>query len=296
MTTLRVLLVAFLLACGQAHAQGAASSEEISFWETVRDSKNAAELQAYLDQYPNGRFAVLARARLAALNQKPPAQPAAPPRPQAAPVVAVPLAILPAGSRMPQVGDTWTYRLAYVKRWGAPLPTPSVRTHVVRVDSASESEIVDHVLVDGEAASSAKHAMGSYFVTQGVSVFAPYLVDFSDLSRAARLANVSVFDGACRSTHACSASARVVGTETVQVAAGSFNAIRIVVEQNWRPGPGANALGQFQMAQMNGGRTLHIWYVPQVKRAVKISSRHTVGDVTPVDTHFDLELVSYQVK
>ena len=46
---------------------GPATSVEISFWESVRDSKNPAELQAYLDQFPNGVFAPLAKARLAAL-------------------------------------------------------------------------------------------------------------------------------------------------------------------------------------------------------------------------------------
>ncbi|HXU42040.1 MAG TPA: hypothetical protein VN675_06935 [Burkholderiales bacterium] len=292
MNRLRLFLVALLLACGQAHAQQPANAEEIAFWESVRDSKNAAELQAYLDQYPNGRFAVLAKARIAALSGKPAVQPQA--KPAAAPVAAARPA--PTGGRMPQVGDTWTYRLAYVKRWGQPLPTPAVRTHVVKVDSASEAEIVDQVLVDGEAASAARHAKGNYFVTQGVSVFAPYLADFSDLPRSGSLGSVSVFDGTCRSTHACTATARVMGTETVKVAAGTFTATRIQVEQSWRPGPSAVSLGQFQMAQMNGGRTLNIWYAPEVKRVVKVSSRHVVGDIVPVDTHFDLELTSYQLK
>ncbi|HUQ26827.1 MAG TPA: hypothetical protein VM140_14270 [Burkholderiales bacterium] len=44
------------------------SSAEVSFWESVRNSKNPEELQAYLDLYPNGSFAALARSRLAALG------------------------------------------------------------------------------------------------------------------------------------------------------------------------------------------------------------------------------------
>ena len=52
-------------------ASGADSLAEVSFWESVRASTNPAELQAYLDQYPNGRFAVLARSRLAALGVAP---------------------------------------------------------------------------------------------------------------------------------------------------------------------------------------------------------------------------------
>jgi len=47
---------------------------------------------------------------------------------------------------------------------------------------------------------------------------------------------------------------------------------------------------------MNGGRILTIWYAPEIKRAVKYSSRITVGDIPPIDGDFDLELVSYQLK
>ena len=40
------------------------------FWESVKDSRNPAEYRAYLGQFPNGIFASLARARLAALGDK----------------------------------------------------------------------------------------------------------------------------------------------------------------------------------------------------------------------------------
>ena len=39
------------------------------FWESVKDSANAADFEAYLSHYPQGRFALLARNRLAALQQ-----------------------------------------------------------------------------------------------------------------------------------------------------------------------------------------------------------------------------------
>jgi hypothetical protein len=35
---------------------------ELQFWATVKDSKDPATLQLYLDQYPNGTFAALAKA------------------------------------------------------------------------------------------------------------------------------------------------------------------------------------------------------------------------------------------
>ncbi|QUN27379.1 formylglycine-generating enzyme family protein [Cupriavidus sp. KK10] len=59
---------------------------ELSFWESIKNSNYAGDYEAYLKQYPNGRFAVLARARLerlAASASAPKAQapaPAPPPR------------------------------------------------------------------------------------------------------------------------------------------------------------------------------------------------------------------------
>jgi len=39
---------------------------ELSYWESVKDSRNPDELKAYLEQYPDGRFAELAKTRLKA--------------------------------------------------------------------------------------------------------------------------------------------------------------------------------------------------------------------------------------
>jgi len=51
-------------------AQGA--SPEVVFWESVRDSENPAEIEAYLKAYPNGQFAPLARIRLDKLKRSTP--------------------------------------------------------------------------------------------------------------------------------------------------------------------------------------------------------------------------------
>ncbi|XZR53981.1 formylglycine-generating enzyme family protein [Cupriavidus oxalaticus] len=60
---------------------------ELSFWESIKNSNYASDYEAYLKQYPNGRFAVLAKARLERLRASAPApapkaqqQPAPPPR------------------------------------------------------------------------------------------------------------------------------------------------------------------------------------------------------------------------
>ncbi len=55
---------------------------ELAFWESVKDSSDQAMFRAYLDKYPNGDFAALARARVAALATIP--APALPRGPQPA--------------------------------------------------------------------------------------------------------------------------------------------------------------------------------------------------------------------
>ncbi len=46
----------------------AASAEELVFWQSIADSTNPAEFEAYVAQFPNGVFRSLAEARLAALR------------------------------------------------------------------------------------------------------------------------------------------------------------------------------------------------------------------------------------
>ena len=62
-----------------AHPQAPTADRELAFWESVKDSHDPADFQAYLDQYPGGTFAALARNRLAALQ--PQQQAAATPTP-----------------------------------------------------------------------------------------------------------------------------------------------------------------------------------------------------------------------
>jgi len=44
---------------------------EVAFWETVKDSTDRREIEAYLEQYPEGSFVELARSRLQGLDEKP---------------------------------------------------------------------------------------------------------------------------------------------------------------------------------------------------------------------------------
>jgi hypothetical protein len=59
-----VLGVALFCAVAPSFAQ---DQGEVTFWDSVRESKNPAELKAYLDAYPQGKFVPLARLRLSEL-------------------------------------------------------------------------------------------------------------------------------------------------------------------------------------------------------------------------------------
>ncbi len=51
-----------------APAQPTTADREALFWDSIKGSADPADFHAYLDQYPKGTFAALARNRLAALN------------------------------------------------------------------------------------------------------------------------------------------------------------------------------------------------------------------------------------
>jgi len=194
-------------------------------------------------------------------------------------------------AQRPRPGDTWTYRVTYRSRRGQPAPTPSQRTHVIKVSSVSSSEILDRLVVDDVQESDAAHKEGAYLLTQGVSVFSPYYVAFHDVSKGAPFGEVSILDAPCKETYVCEATASLRGFDAVEVPAGRFVALRIVVEQRWRAGgTPANA------AQMSGNRTLTAWYAPQVKRVVRYWSRSRLGEVLPVDSTFDVDLVKYELQ
>ncbi|GEM_PF-1227825 len=45
------------------------AANDRAFWDSVKDSKNPEELRAYIEQFPNGIFSPLAKARLKALEK-----------------------------------------------------------------------------------------------------------------------------------------------------------------------------------------------------------------------------------
>ena len=52
------------LAVEELAAERVAAQKELLFWESVKDSQDPSDIQAYLDKYPQGEYVVLARNRL----------------------------------------------------------------------------------------------------------------------------------------------------------------------------------------------------------------------------------------
>jgi hypothetical protein len=196
---------------------------------------------------------------------------------------------------MPQSGDTWTYTLSYPRlrgQWGQ--PTRASSSYVVKVASVSEGRIVDQTSIDGGTTIDVTHSSNATLGPQGVSIFSPYLIAARDLPPRGSVGSVSILDQGCKGAQACDASAQVVGPETIDVPAGRFNAVKVLVTQTWRSSGSSSGIANVQ--GLMGGRTLTVWYVPELKRAIKFQSRLTVGDLPPVESNFDLDLQSYQVK
>ena len=74
--------------CAQS-ANGVGSPFELAFWQSVSGSDDPAVYEAYLQQYPAGTFAGLARAKLANLRKVPLGAPAQAPAPAPTPVAQV---------------------------------------------------------------------------------------------------------------------------------------------------------------------------------------------------------------
>jgi formylglycine-generating enzyme required for sulfatase activity len=68
--------------------KNSAEQFELAFWNSIKDSKQVSDYEAYLRTYPKGRFADLARARIQQLKAAPPPAPAT--QQQAAPKPAAP--------------------------------------------------------------------------------------------------------------------------------------------------------------------------------------------------------------
>ncbi len=86
-------------------SESVADEVELEFWRSVKDSEHTDDLWAYLERYPQGTFAELAKSRIERLAKAAPAQPAPP-------SAVAPKAAAPARSRKQVVQDAIGRRLA----------------------------------------------------------------------------------------------------------------------------------------------------------------------------------------
>lgn len=112
----------------------ASDAFELAFWDSIRQSESAADYRAYLEAYPDGRFAPLARARIAALQ--PPTTVASPARaaapspsvandpPAPPPVAATPVATRPQAASPPPAARAPEVPPPLPARKPAPPPEP----------------------------------------------------------------------------------------------------------------------------------------------------------------------------
>ena len=277
------VLLSLALAAGAQTSEVSAETlrVEMVFWESVRNSTDPADFRAYLEQYPNGRFAALARNRLAALEPKPVAP--APAAPAPAPQASVPQSPR-AGPGALAVGDAWTYRL------GGPRSGSLRGIQEVRLASVAPDSIVEEIRSEQGSPLRAEHRRGNYLLAVGnLTVFSPYLIAFGSPPQfGMRFGGIDNLDSrTCNAGWTCSVSGWVAGRDRVVVPAGTFDAIKIEVYQSWSSPSQTNDRGEM------ASRTLTVWYAPEVKRAVKFVSRGTPSSF--IETEFDLELLSYKL-
>jgi hypothetical protein len=254
---------AFVRAAAPAH-DGAAdvdAATELAFWNSVQDSGRAVDLRAYLHQYPRGRFAALAQSRLDALV------PAA--------------AVLAANSRLPQVGDSWRYRVQDQFRLGDVIVT--ARVEEVGPLAIAESRTTS---IDARPRLARVALTPAFSNVPDASVtpaeFAPYLQAAGLIGPALQGAELS--QQVEQATVALRAS--VEGEEDVQVAAGRFRAQKIVLRGQ------AQARGSGRSGVVVTEHRL--WYASQAKRIVKHEITTTVGGTLRQSTNVELMEFSVQ--
>lgn len=239
---------------------------ELAFWNSIQASNRADEYRAYLRQYPNGRFAMLAQTRVAALA------------PLAAPAASQVAAAAPQAARpelLPRPGDTWRYRVQDQFRLGDLYVT-------ARVNAVTDEGVAETWTTTSDAqvrTALAPRSLGFYALpdwTLAPPEFAPYL-QASGLLRAGQV----IVDQQRRVGQVMvPMKARVEGEEDVTVAAGRFRATKLVLR-----GQGVQTRGGTRSAVLV---EQIVWYAPEVKRIVKQTISTRVGNVVREASSYEL--------
>jgi hypothetical protein len=211
--------------------------------------------------------------------------PAAPTAPQPA-VSAVATIDAKLAARLPQVGDQWKYVLT--DKWTGVTKGP----YNFEVTAVSATEIRETVRIGNRAGEERVFNREPQFAEPGVvgiAEFAPFLQAFGNLDTAAGWNGISL-DAA--DSNKWTYSGQVVGAETVNTPAGTFNATRLEFSGTRRrstPGGTLNNTIDPTMAKYV------IWYAPDVKRPVKISIEVKNWTGTMLDRD-ELELIEFKLR
>ena len=234
-------------------AAEADGSAETALWNSIARSTRADDFRAYLRQYPKGRFADTAQARIAELS---------------APVAS-------AGSRtqlMPRVGDTWRYRVTDQFRFGDLFVT--ARVDAVGADGIAETWTTTADAKVRTTLVSLKPAFNPLpDWSSAPPEFAPYLQASDAPPGASEAIGVQR-----QAIDAVSMTLKPAwqGEEEVTVGAGSFRAHKLVLR-----GQATRAGGQLTAEYV-------VWYAPGVRRIVKYQVSAYAGRSLREATTFEL--------
>jgi uncharacterized caspase-like protein len=237
-----------------SEAAEADGSAELALWGSVQSSTRADEFRAYLRQYPKGRFADVARARIAELST---AQAGA----------GTPTQL------MPRVGDTWRYRVTDQFRLGDLFVT-------ARVDAVGDEGVAETWTTTADAkVRSTRVSMKPAFNplpdwSAAPPEFAPYL-QASDVRPGASEA----IGLQRRAIDAVPMTLKPTwhGEEEVTVGAGRFRAHKLVLRGQAPAGSGPPMVAEYV-----------VWYAPGVRRIVKYQVSASVGRSVRESTTFEL--------
>ncbi|WP_371324032.1 caspase family protein [Dechloromonas sp. ZY10] len=233
---------------------------DLSFWDSIKNSPQATDYELYLEQFPEGRFAKLAQARLRQYRGVAATPQPLPPLQQAAP------AQHPTQPARPAVGARWEYEIFDLYR-NAAIGKYETTVSAVLADEIDETlssngQKIAQRRVSGQTANSI-HVFRSPSTPEVlISELNPFLGNSNEL----RTGQLHSGDFSFAGTQ-CTGSAKIGERETIKVPAGSFLATPVRVDCSYK-GVGSSAVSAGATYSMR--LLLTAWYAPEVGRVVRI--------------------------
>jgi hypothetical protein len=131
-----------------APANGVGTAFELAFWQSVSGSSDPAMFAAYLDQYPAGTFAGLARAKIAAMRRTDPVAVSAVASPAAAAPQIAPAAATTEMKLIPAVVAPFAVQAAPAP---AVQPAPSILGNASLLAALAQSQVTGNALAAAKA-------------------------------------------------------------------------------------------------------------------------------------------------